>query len=77
VRLFVTHDAWVSAVGREADGHNGGAPRLKLKSIQEMSLIDIDAEPLAGRIIRSAILHLKKAGDERLYRLTVSGVGAE
>ncbi len=77
LRLEVTRDAWVSEVGQEADGNNGGAPRLKLKSIQEMSLVDIDARPLVGRTIRSAVLHLKKAGDERLERMTVSSVGAE
>ena len=33
---------------READGNNGAAPRLKLKSIQEMSLVDIDPGPLVG-----------------------------
>ena len=48
VRLDVTRDTWVSEVGQEADGNNGGAPRLKLKSIQEMSLVDIDAAPLRG-----------------------------
>ena len=48
LRLDVTRDAWVSEVGPEADGNNGGAPRLKLKSIQEMSLVDIDARPLRG-----------------------------
>jgi hypothetical protein len=77
LRLDVTRDAWVSEVGAEADGNNGGATRLKLKSIQEMSLIDIDPRPLVGRMIRAAVLHLKKAGDERLERVTVSGVGAE
>ncbi len=77
MRLDVTRDAWISEVGREADGNNGGAPRLKLKSIQEMSLLDIDPKPLRGRTIRSATLHLKKAGDEPLKRVTVSSVGAE
>ena len=57
-RLEVSRDAWVSAVGHEADGNNGGAPRLKLKSIQEMSLLDIDEKPLVGRTIRrAALLH--------------------
>ena len=41
-RLEVSRDTWVSEVGQEADGNNGGAPRLKLKSIQEMTLIDVD-----------------------------------
>jgi hypothetical protein len=77
IRLDVTRDTWVSEVGRESDGNNGAAPRLKFKSIQEMSLLDFDASPLRGRTIRSATLHLKKAGDERLWRVTVSGIGAE
>jgi hypothetical protein len=77
IRLDVTRDAWISEVGPEADGNNGGAPRLKLKSIQEMSLVDIDPGPLVGRTIRSAVLHLKQAGDERLERVTVSSIGAE
>jgi hypothetical protein len=77
LRLDITRDTWISEVGPEADGNNGGAPRLKLKSIQEMTLVDIDAQPLVGRTIRSAMLHLKKAGDERLERVTVSSVGAE
>src|SRR5262245_16590491 len=34
IRLDVTHDTWVSEVGREADGNNGASPRLKFKSIQ-------------------------------------------
>ncbi len=48
LKLPVTRDAWVSAVGREAVANLGGAPRLKLKSIQEMSLIDIDPAPCGG-----------------------------
>ena len=77
MRLDVTRDAWISEVGREADGNNGGAARLKLKSIQEMSLLDIEPAPLLGRTVRSAALHLKVAGDETLKRVTVSSIGAE
>jgi hypothetical protein len=77
VRLEVTRDTWVSGVGREADGNNGGASRLKLKGIQEMSLIDVDATSLRGRVIRGAQLHLKLAGDQPLRRVTVGGIGAE
>jgi hypothetical protein len=77
VRLEVTRDTWVSDVGREVDGNNGGAPRLKIKSIQEMTLVDVDAAPLLGRTIRSATLHLRAADSEPLKRVTVSSVGAE
>ena len=76
-RLEVSRDTWVSEVGQEADGNNGGAPRLKLKSIQEMTLIDVDPAPLRGRAIAAAALHLKSAGDPPLRRVTVGGIGAQ
>ncbi len=76
-RLEVTRDTWVSEVGQEADGNNGGATRLKLKSIQEMTLIDIDPAPLRGWVIAAAALHLKSAGNPPLRRVTVGGIGAQ
>ena len=77
VRVAVTRDAWFSDVGTEADGSNGGASRLKLKTYQEMSLIDIDPAPLRERAIRSATLHLRSAGEPRLLRVTVGSFGAD
>ncbi len=77
LRLEVTRDTWVSDVGREADGNNGGASRLKLKSIQEMTLIDVDPAPLRGRLVAAAALHFKSLGDQPLRRVTVGGIGAQ
>jgi hypothetical protein len=77
LRLPVTRDTWVSTVGGEANGNNGAAPRLKLKSIQEMTLLDLDPTPLRGRVIKSARLHLRLAGPERLRRVTVGTLSAE
>ena len=77
VRLDVTRDAWFSGVGGEADGNNGGATRLKLKTYQEMSVVDVDPKPLLGRVVTSATLHVKLAGDVPLRRVTVGSVGAE
>ena len=77
LRFPITRDLWVSAVGGEANGNNGGAPRLKLKSIQEMSLLDFDAVALRGKLIDRASLHLRLAGEERLWRVTVGTVSAE
>ena len=76
VKLPVTRDTWVSNVGKEADGSNGGAPQLKVKSIQEMSLIDIDAAAIKGRMVVRAALHVHLSGPEILRRVTVSSVGA-
>ncbi len=77
IRVPVTRDTWFSAVGNEARCNLGGAPKLKLKSIQEMSLVDIDPAPLAGREIKRATLHLHLAGSEILHRVTVGTFGAE
>ncbi|HWE37653.1 MAG TPA: hypothetical protein VG406_13885 [Isosphaeraceae bacterium] len=77
LRLDVTRDAWFSEVGPEGDGSNGGAPRLKLKSYQEMSLIDFDTRPLRGRVVAGATLHLQSAGEPRLKRVTVGSFGAD
>lgn len=76
VRLNPTHDTWVSSVGEEAKGANGGSARMKLKSIQELSLIDFDFQSLKGKQIRRATLHLKQSGDEPLDRMTISTVAA-
>jgi heparan-alpha-glucosaminide N-acetyltransferase len=77
VRLEVTRDTWVSDVGQEVDGNNGAASRLKVKSIQEMTLLDVDSARLQGRTIRSAALHVRRSDNEPLRRVTVSGIGAE
>jgi len=77
VRLPVTRDTWFSGVGAEADGSNGGASRLKLKSYQEMSLVDVDPKPLRGRVVLAATLHLRSAGDPPLRRVTVGSFGAD
>lgn len=76
VRLPVTRDTWFSNVGREADGNTGGADKLKLKSIQEMSLVDFSPAPLRGRVVRRATLHLRRSGAERLWRVTVGSFAA-
>lgn len=76
IRLNPTHDTWVSSVGEEANGANGGSPRMKLKSIQELSLIDFDFASLSGKKVRRATLHLKQSGDEPLDRMAISTVAA-
>ncbi len=71
LRLPVVRDTWFSAVDHEADCNLGGAARLKLKSIQEMSLVDLDPTPLVGRVVRRAALHVRVSGEEVLKRVTV------
>lgn len=77
VRLDVTRDTWVSDVGQEADFNTGGSSRLKLKGVQEFSILDIDPARLKGRLITSAELHVKNASKEILRRVTVSTLSSE
>lgn len=74
----VTRDTWVSAVGNEKDGSNGGAKRLKVKGQQEFSLMDIDPKELKGKLISGALLHLRSAspGKAPLKRLGVSSIAS-
>ncbi|NLY00674.1 MAG: hypothetical protein GXY83_31660 [Rhodopirellula sp.] len=77
VRVPVSRDTWFSGVGREADCNLGGAHQLKLKSIQEMSLVDFDPAPLKGRVVRRATLHVRLRGKEIARRVTVGSFSAE
>lgn len=76
IKLPIVRDSWFSGVGDETRCNLGGAPRLKLKSYQEMSLIDIDPAPLRGRVINAATLHLRSTGAPHLLRVTVGSFGA-
>ncbi len=76
VTVPVTRDTWVSAEGAERDGNNGASTRLKLKGIQEFSLVDGDFSALKGRRIERAVLRLHQASEERLGRVTVSTISA-
>ena len=58
IRLPITRDTWVSDFSAERQGNLGAENRLKLKGIQELSLIDFDPAPLRGWTIRTATLHL-------------------
>jgi len=77
VRVPVTRDTWFSDVGHEAECNMGGAGKLKVKSIQEMSLVDVDPGPLRGRVIQAAALHLKPSGKEVLGRVTASSFSSD
>lgn len=72
LRIPVSRDTWFSTVGSEADGNTGGSSRLKVKSFQEMSLLDFDPKPLRGRKVEAAILHFRLATNVRLHRITAS-----
>jgi hypothetical protein len=49
-RFPVSRDVWISSVGKESVGNNGGASRLKLKGVQEYTLFDADLATLKGKL---------------------------
>src|SRR6185436_1651814 len=74
VRLPVSADTFVSAARGEEEGNNGASGRLKVKSWQEMTLLDLDPTALAGRVITKATLHVVRTDKSPLLRATVSSV---
>ncbi len=77
VRVPISRDTWVSSVGGEDDANLGGSVKLKTKSYQEFTLIDIDPAPLRGRVIERAALRLHHHSGEPQKRLTVSTLARE
>ena len=77
VRIEASRDAWISAYPGEQEGNNGGAPRLKLKGIQEFFLIDFDASAHKGKKVQRAELRMKSVNDDAAMRVTFSTVKTE
>ena len=73
-RVEVSRDTWVSSYPTEVEGNNGASPKLKLKGVQELALIDIDTSALKGKRVIKAQLHLHGEGDAPLGRVTVSTI---
>ena len=73
-RVEVSRDVWVSAFPSEVEGNNGGSQRLKLKGIQEFSLVDFDPATLQGKTVQRAELIVRIEGTATLDRVTVSTV---
>lgn len=74
IRIDIARDTWLSNVDAEKFGSNGGASRLKLKSIQELSIIDFQTGPLRGKKVTKAKLMIKNAADEPIERVTISTI---
>lgn len=65
VKVPCSRDVWVSAVGSERDHSMGRTPRLKLKTIQEMAILDFDLSALKGRGVRGGWLYFHVADSPR------------
>lgn len=76
-RVDVARDTWLSNYPSEQSGSNGAAPRLKLKSNIEISIIDFQPGALKGKKIQQAKLMLKVEGDRPIERVTLSTLSAD
>jgi len=61
IKCPVNRDISISSVGREKIGNSGKSTQLKLKSIQEYILCDVDVSNLKGLLIKNARLHFRSA----------------
>jgi len=79
IKCPVTRDTWISSVGEEKIGSNGGEKQLKVKGQQEYSLFDIDPSPLKGKIVTGALLHILSASPQKapFARLGVSSIASQ
>ena len=76
-RVDVARDTWISNYPSEQSGSNGGTPKLKLKSIVELSIIDFQPGLIKGKQIQEAKLLLKLEGDRPIERVTLSTISAD
>ena len=76
VNFSLSKDTWLSAVGDEVTGSNGGSRKLKLKGRQEVILFDADLSGLKGKLITGAIMHVRSATPETapFLRLGISTI---
>src|SRR5215212_3878219 len=78
IRLPATADIWLSdATPAERNSSMGAAPRLKLKSIQELIALRFDPTPLTDRKVTAARLFLKKTGEDKIRYLRLSTINQD
>ena len=76
-RIEIARDTWLSNHPSEQNTSNGGAPKLKLKSIIELSIIDFQPTLLKGKTIEQAKLMLKLQGDRPIERVSLGTLSAD
>ena len=77
VKLVVTRDVWVSGYPDEVDTSMGKTPRLKLKTNDEVALLDFDVSGLKGKRIVAAELWMHNTPESVAAEKTRLGVPAE
>jgi len=77
VKLVVTRDVWVSGYPDEVDTSMGKTPRLKLKTNDEVALLDFDVSGLKGRRVVAAELWMHNTPESVAAEKARLGVPAE
>jgi len=77
LRLPCTADTQLSASPGEEHLNGGGRSSLRLKGIEDLSILDFDASPLRGRIVEEARLFVFPVGPHKLRTLGISSIGTK
>jgi hypothetical protein len=77
IKVPLSRDTWISNFSTEQFGSNGGATRLKIKSIMELSIIDFQPSLLQGKKILGAKLYLMNAGTRPIERVSISTITSD
>ena len=64
VRLEVTGDTSIAAHPKEVEQNLGGSSQIRVKGIEHFLLMGFDLEPVAGKRVEKATLHVRLASDE-------------
>lgn len=73
IQLPCVADVWVSRAAGEQATSMGKTARLKIKALEEFSLLDFDLAPLAGRQVNKAWLYLRAVkSDAEFERLKIA-----
>lgn len=75
-KFYATRDVWISAYPGEENYNIGASPKLKLKGIQEMAILDFDLSSLKGKKVENARLFLCNAGNNKLRKIGISTVAS-
>ena len=77
VHLAITADNSICAHEQELTNNMGESPRIKMKGIENLLLLNFDAKPLAGKMVMKAVLRIKATDKNVMVRkVGFSTVGA-
>jgi len=74
LRLPCTADTMLSTTRGEEGLNGGGRSNLRLKSIEDLAILDFDVSPLKGRTVEEARLFLVPTGPHKLRSIGISTI---